>query len=236
MQLPGLPSLLFLLYLLILLPWAALRSYQHFRKVTSGTATLPPRPTIWINTLASQLVMLVFAWLVAILIGYPLFQVPGFGVREVAAGLAALGLYFLLRKISQMSRSDEERRRLIVFAIAPRTREEWLLWSATVIAASIAEEAAYRGIGLAVLSYALGNAYVAAAICSLAFALAHGPQGPRSMLVIFFMAIVMHVLVWITGTLVIAMIVHAIYDFVAGYLISREARGFDAAATMSGAT
>ena len=49
------------------------------------------------------------------------------------------------------------------------------------------------------------------------------------MLIIFGMALVMHALVWFTGTLIVAMIVHAVYDFVAGYLIAREAKVFDAA-------
>jgi hypothetical protein len=38
------------------------------------------------------------------------------------------------------------------------------------------------------------------------------------------MALVMHVLVWLTGILAIAIVVHAVSDLVAGYQISREAR------------
>lgn len=142
----------------------------------------------------------------------------------------ALAVYFLLRAVSVVIRSEDERRQLLVYLIAPRTRREWILWSATVIAAAIAEEAAYRGVGMAILWYALGNGYLAAIVSSIAFAVAHSTQGAKSVLIIFGMAIVMHVLVWYTGTLIVAMVVHAVYDFVAGYLIAREARVLDAAA------
>jgi membrane protease YdiL (CAAX protease family) len=229
--LPGFPAIFFLVYLLVLLPWLAFRSHRLLRATTAGNATLPPRSAIWINTLMSQVLMLILAWLIAGMIGYPLFQVPALGVRELTAGAVALAVYFLLRKVIASMRSEEERRRLFVYLIAPRTPTEWLLSTATVLAAAVAEEAAYRGVGMAILWYTLDNGLVAAGIASLAFALAHGTQGTKSMVIIFFMALVMHGLVWYTGTLVVAMAVHAAYDFVAGYLIAREARTFDATAS-----
>jgi membrane protease YdiL (CAAX protease family) len=232
MQLPGLPALFFLAYLLILLPWLAFRSHRMFRRAIDGGGALPSRQTIWINTLFSQVVMLTVAWLMAWTIGYPLFNVPRFAAREALAGALTLAAYFALRAIASVFRSEDERRRLLVYAIAPRTPEEWALWSATVLVAATAEEAAYRGIGMAILWYSLGNGYVAALVSSVAFALAHGTQGAKSVAIIFGMAIVMHALVWYTGTLIVAMVVHAVYDFVAGYLIAREARTFDAAGTV----
>jgi membrane protease YdiL (CAAX protease family) len=230
MQLPGVPAILFLAYLLFLLPWLAFRSHLLFRDAVEGKGALPPRQTIWTNTLFSQLLLLTFAWLIASAIGYPLFRMPERGLPAAAAGGVALAAYFLLRAIAGAIRTEEERRKLLVFAIAPRTPREWLLWSAAVLTAAVGEEAAYRGVGMTILRHALGNSAVAAVVASVAFALAHGTQGAKSVLIIFGMAIVMHVLVWYTGTLIVAMIVHAIYDFVAGYLIAREARVFDAAA------
>lgn len=230
MRLPDLPAICFLAYLLGLLPWLAIRSHRLLQQASEGTASLPPRQTIWINTLFSQLTMFVFAWLIGGTFDYPLFHAGEPGLREVIAGTVALAAYFLLRAVSVAIRTEEERRRLLVYLIAPRTRREWMLSSVTVIAAAIAEEAAYRGVGMAILWYALGNGYLAAIVASIAFAVAHSTQGPKSVLIIFGMAIVMHVLVWYTGTLIIAMVVHAVYDFVAGYLIARDARALDAAA------
>ena len=111
---------------------------------------------------------------------------------------------------------------MIVYFLAPRTTREWVLKSITVLAASISEEAAYRGVGFAILWYWTGSALLAALICSIAFALAHSIQGWKSMWVIFGIAVIMHGLVYYTETLVLAMIVHAVYDFIAIYLIWKE--------------
>jgi len=93
-----------------------------------------------------------------------------------------------------------------------------------VLVASVAEEAAYRGVGMSILWYSLDNPWAAALLCATAFALALWVQGWRSAIAIFQIALVLHALVEVTGTLVLAMAVHAIYDFVAGSRIAREAR------------
>lgn len=93
--------------------------------------------------------------------------------------------------------------------------------------ASVREEIAYRGVAMSILWYSLGNPWIAALICAIAFAAAHWAQGAKSGVFIFFLALMMHGLVAITGTLILAMVVHGIYDFVAGYLISREVQGFE---------
>jgi membrane protease YdiL (CAAX protease family) len=98
-----------------------------------------------------------------------------------------------------------------------------------VLAASVAEEAAYRGVAMSILWYATGNPYLSAVLCSLAFAVAHAVQGWRSGLTIYLVALVMHGLVWFTSSLVPAMIVHALYDFIAGWAIRREAMANEAA-------
>ena len=53
---------------------------------------------------------------------------------------------------------------------------------------------------------------------STALSLVHAPQGWKSCLVISTMALLMHALVSYTSTLVIAMVVHAGYDFIAGII------------------
>ena len=138
MQIPGLPAIFFLIYLLILLPGLAFRSHQLFLSATYGRVAFPPRRTIWINTLFSQVVMLTLAWLVAWTIGFPLIRLPHLGAREAIAGGVALAVYFAFRSVAAAIRSENERRRLLVYAIAPRTAVEWLLWTATVLVAAVA--------------------------------------------------------------------------------------------------
>lgn len=173
--------------------------------------------------------MLVFALAVGAGFGFePFYGVSSIGFVEVGAAVLALGFCFLLRFMVRALRSEQERRRLLVFRIAPRTRQEWALWIVTILSASVIEEIVYRGVAMSILWYMLGNAWIAALISAIGFAGAHWTQGAKSGAMIFFIGLIMQGLVAVTATLVLAMIVHAAYDLVAGYLIAREARRFDA--------
>ena len=234
MQLPGTPSLVFLLYLLVLLPWLAIRSARRLREAREAqeaSAGQPvqvlPRERIWIGTIVMLALLLWMAWIVGSSFGYPFFAMPALGIREGLAALAALVVCFALRSISRALRSEDERRKMTVYFLAPRTSREWALWTLTVVLASVSEEIAYRGVGMSILWFSLGNAWAAALICAVAFALGHWTQGWKSGLAIFFLALTMHGLVAYTGTLVLAILVHAVYDFVAGYEIAVEARRYD---------
>lgn len=229
MRIPGLISLLFLAYLLVLMPLAAFRSALVLREARSGAAhqPLPSRASIWTRTTGSLLALLGLAWFTGSGFGYRPFAAPSIGLAAVLAAVATLVVYFALRAVSRAVRSEAERRGMTVFSLAPRSPREWRLWTLTVLVASVAEEVAYRGVGMEILWYALGNPWLAAGICALAFALAHWTQGWKSAVIVALMALATHGLVAFTGTLVLAMVVHAGYDLVAGVLIAREARRFD---------
>jgi membrane protease YdiL (CAAX protease family) len=182
---------------------------------------------MWRGTLLSQGALLLFSWIVAASFGYRLFASPRLGVREALAGALALTLLFGLRWLLRALRPEHQRTGLMVYRIAPRTTREWSLWLACVTVASVAEEAAYRGVGMSILWFSLGSPWPAALLCALAFALAHMGQGRASVLVIFAVALVMHALVAVTGTLVLAMILHLAFDLVAGITIARESSRYD---------
>lgn len=226
MHLPGTPSLVFLAYLLVLLPWLAFRSTRRLKGTREGGAqpALPSREAIWFSTLFSLGILFLLSWLVGRGFGYEIFAVPSVGWRDLGAAVLALGACFAIRAVLRAVRPDDERRRLLVYKLVPRTGREWALKSATILAAGVAEEVAYRGVGMSILWYALGNPWLAALICATAFALAHWTQGFKSGMAIFAIALVMHALVAATGTLVLAMVVHALYDLGAGYLIARQAK------------
>lgn len=195
------------------------------RAMRAGAPGAPPWPKQE-QILASSLFMLVALFVVAWLAGrevrYSFFAVPHLHLEDLLAGLAALVISLALSALNRAIRSEGERRDMMVHALAPRTRRQWRLYTATALAAGIAEEAAYRGIGMAVLWWVFGNWYVAALICAAAFAAAHAMQGWKSGVTVFLMALLMHGLVEYTDTLVIAMVVHAIYDMLAGWMLARE--------------
>jgi membrane protease YdiL (CAAX protease family) len=228
MHLPGYPSIFFLIYLVLLLPWLARYSNRQVQ-VQFGTSfdfSNADLDRIWIGTLLNLGVMLGLAWGTAHTFDYPLFLSPAsWWPSALAGGLACVGC-LVLREAARLTTSVEERKKLIVYALVPRTRSHQILIVLVVILAGIAEEAAYRGTGWAILDYSLGSSWLAALISSLAFSLGHAIQGKKSMLVILIFGLLMQALCWWTHSLIPAMCVHAIYDFVAFYLTAREAAGW----------
>ena len=227
MHTPGTPSLIFLLYILILLPWMAFRSAERLRAIRArlpeGAPLELPRMRIWAGTLLLMAMMFLLSWSVGHGFDFHIFALPALGARDVLAAALALALLLSVRWIVRKTHTEAERRRMVVFQIAPRNAREWVLYAMTVIAAAIAEEAAYRGVGMSILWYWLGTPWPAVIILSVAFALAHWIQGWKSGVIIFFMALVAHGLVALTHTLVLMMVVHAAYNFIAGSMIAREA-------------
>jgi membrane protease YdiL (CAAX protease family) len=225
MQIPGTPSLLFLFYLLFLLPWMAFKSHRTVSSRPGNVVAFSDSELerIWYGTILNLSMMFALAWAVGDGFDFEIFRLPAMNFRIVLAATSALAICFLIRAVARRTQTADERQRLVVFALAPRTRRQWLLKAIVVICASIAEESAYRGVGWAILSYSTSNRWLAALVCCVAFALGHWLQGWKSMLIIFLFAVIMHGLVWSTESLVPAMIIHGAYDLIAISLIANEA-------------
>ena len=226
MQIPGLPSLLFLFYLLIVLPWMAFKSHQKMDLQSERNVNRfsnEQLEKIWISTLFNFSLMFALSWAAGSGFGFRIFALPDLSAQVVLAAISVLLLCLLIRMIARRTRSLSERKKLVVYALSPRTRRQWILKSLVVVSASVAEETAYRGVAWQLLSYITGQHLLASIISSVAFAFAHWVQGWVSMLIIFIVAVLMHGLVQYSSSLIPAMLVHGIYDFIAIFLISREA-------------
>ena len=225
-MMPGVPSLVFLAYLLGILPGGALRSGRRVGQLLGdapGRGSARDRLAVWTSTLVAQAILLLLAVVAGRSFGFRFF---GFAARPIdwAAAAAALAACFALRAVARAIRSEEERRSLLVYRLAPQTRIEWILWGCVALLASVTEEIAYRGVGVAILHVWTGSLAAAVVVCAVAFAVAHALQGWKSGVVILVMAFLFHALVLFTGTLVPAMLVHLVYDVVAAVAIAREAR------------
>lgn len=226
MELPGVPSLIFLGFLVIVMPWGAWRTARRLRSTGAGPAVT--REQYWRGGVITQLMLLTLAWLTGISWGYRIFAVDGVELIHAGYAVGALVVCLAMRAVSRSVRSGAELRQLSVYERAPRTAREQAWFTAAVLIASVAEEAAYRGVGFAILWYAIGSPWVPALVMAIAFTLAHWNQGWKSGVTILAFALVFHALVALTGTLIWAMLVHATYDFIAGYEIRRQALMHDA--------
>jgi membrane protease YdiL (CAAX protease family) len=213
----GLSSQVYLFFLLVFLPFMAIRSARVFNAPAPAdgaprTRPIPSRTAIFANTTVMLVLLFVLAWFTARSLGYPIFAYQTIGARELLAGLVALGVMIALIPVSRMIRSAEELRNAPINRMMPQGPRETAIYSLMSVIAGISEETAYRGVLTQILWYMLGSPWPAMFIAAVAFAVVHGSQGWKSAIVVFVIACLMHALVWYTGTLVIAMFVHAIYD------------------------
>jgi membrane protease YdiL (CAAX protease family) len=217
---------LYLFYVLIVLSWAVLRTRRKLGAAAAaraGGAPAPSRERILASTLFSLALLFGMSWMVADLSGIELFAVPALVPLDYAAAAAAFGGHFAMRRLAIALHTREELRRSPLLVWMPRTPRQWALWVPVAITAGLAEEAAYRGVAWSLLTHHTGHAWLSAAICIAAFALHHVTQSWKSVVAIAGIAVFMHALVAFTGTLVLAMGVHALYDLVVAVLIARRA-------------
>ena len=226
MQAIGASGWIFLFYLLGLLPLMAFRSAKAFNAPPDAPAprAFPPRAAIYLNSTVALALLFALAWFAARRVDFHIFALPALGAKQLLAGAGALLFQFVMMYASRAVRSTAELSDMAVNRIMPQSPREHALYSVMSVVAGIAEEAAYRGVLMSVFWSATGSAWIAVSVSALAFALGHAVQGRKSMAVIFVMACSMHALVWYTGTLVIAMVVHAIYDLLAPTLRRRILR------------
>jgi membrane protease YdiL (CAAX protease family) len=216
-------NFIFLVVLFVLTPRGALRTARTLRQSQAQGQPLP-RTRMALSTAFALGVLWLLSVFNAKSMGINLFRIPSFGAKELGIGLIALAVLLLAIPISRYRRSEAEERRRLLYGFAPRNGREYMIFAAIAILAGIAEEAAYRGVAVWVLTPIFGSIVPAMFLSAMAFAVAHAVQGGRTMAIVFAIAVVFHAIVYFTGTLVVAMVVHTIYDLIAGAVAGKRAR------------
>jgi membrane protease YdiL (CAAX protease family) len=194
----------------VLVPYLAIKSSRRLR----AGATPPPRKRIFINVVMMQSLFFFVAMFTAMNRNIPVFARGTVNIRALMIALTILTLALYTLPLRWRHTSEKDRQRLLISR--PQAPNELGLWFLVSFAAGFVEEIAYRGVLLALLLPMTGSWGIAVAICVVLFALGHAPQGwPRAVFV-GLVAIAMHLLVALTGTLFLAMAVHFLYDFLAG--------------------
>jgi membrane protease YdiL (CAAX protease family) len=195
----------------VFLPVLCVRSLY---KLKAG-ARFPPKPTLRKQTFLVHGLTLLLAWFTWRSFGLPLFPSYSIQWKDAALGLGALVV--LVCGMYPMWKSNAVRKRAQVYRNLPQAPGEMGLWIAVSLSAGFVEEIVYRGVLFGILMYWTRNWWAAAILCAVVFALSHVTQGWKSAAIIFFIAIAFHGIVRFTGTLYVAMVVHAIYDIIAGF-------------------
>jgi membrane protease YdiL (CAAX protease family) len=218
----------FLLFAGVLLPLAALAfGASERRRVdelarASGSGSELPRLPLYVNALFTHAILFGVAVLAARAGGMPVRIRPSVDAFDVGAALLTLGAVVALGEMSWRSHSPAERDRLWVRQILPRSAAERRAWVLVSAGAALAEEVAYRGAFVSFALAATGSLPVAIAASAVAFAAVHAPQGLSGVGYVFVIALLHHALVLFTGTLVLAIAVHFVYDVLAGLWLARR--------------
>jgi membrane protease YdiL (CAAX protease family) len=202
----------FLLIFGVFVPYIA---FQSGRRIRAG-ARIPPRRRIFINVLVMQVLFLAISLLTARFREIDVFtagKVSG-NALILAIGMLGIGLG-MMPLLWRLSSEDEKRQTLLA---RPNETSDLGWWFLVSLAAGTVEEITYRGVMFALLLPMTRNRWTAAAICVLFFALGHANQRLSRMIFIGALAIGCHALVWMTGSLYLAMAVHFTYDFLAGII------------------
>jgi membrane protease YdiL (CAAX protease family) len=213
-------SAVYVLVVLVAVPIGAVRSKAVVEKKVERRPLR--RSDILVRALLVQLLLFAISFFVARSQRMALWSWTGLRAPTIAIALAALAVVLGVGAISWQLRTPDERRSLWMRTLLPRTSLQWALWLALSLAAGVAEETAYRGV-LVVLLASVTASFVAAVLLSAAaFAIAHYPQGAKSMGWVFALGLVMQAVVSATGTLYVAMGVHAVYDVTAALRAKNE--------------
>lgn len=114
----------------------------------------------------------------------------------------------------------------VVALFMPSDRVERLLWTGSAALAGFGEEISWRGVQTALLTRLTGSIAVAIAVAIVTFAIAHAMQGWKSVGVIAVFSAGFHLLVWLSGSLYVAMVVHFLYDLIAGFAYAHFGRKY----------
>jgi membrane protease YdiL (CAAX protease family) len=204
-------SAYYVFFIGVFLPALCIRSYF---KLKAG-APIPPKPRLFIQILVIHGFLFLLAGVTWRSFGLPLLPAYVVAWKDVALGAAILAVFvggmYPIWKATVLRKGQE------IFKRMPQSPGELRWWALVSLSAGFVEEIVYRGVLFGILYYWLNHWWAAVLLSAAAFALGHSTQGLKATVIIFFMSVVFHGLIRYSGTLYIAMAVHAVYDFIAGF-------------------
>jgi membrane protease YdiL (CAAX protease family) len=198
----------------VLFPVECVRSYY---KLKTG-APFPSKTVYRLSTLFMHVMTLLLAILTWRMtwrsFHLPIFARATIGWKEIGYGFATLILFVAV--MVPMWKKYAMTKPGGVYRTMPQTSSDLGFWTVIALSAGFVEEIVYRGVLFGILNYWLHNWWASAILCAVSFALGHAIQGWKSTGIIFAIAMIFQGLVYLTGTLYVAMVVHAVFDFIAG--------------------
>lgn len=212
----GAPDLLLLLFVCFWLPLLAFKS----ARILGESGTIPvSRRRVFFQTIALQLFLFAVAVVSARAHRIRIWRLPPHPLAAWAA--AALFLVLALGTVKWRWKTRPEHQKERLYNMLPQRLSELPAFGLVCLAAGVGEEVVYRGATTPLLFFLTGDIMTAALMSALAFAFAHVIQGWRAVIAVFGIGLLMQALVNFSHSLIPAMAVHALYDFMLGILVPR---------------
>ncbi|MBI2212398.1 MAG: CPBP family intramembrane metalloprotease [Acidobacteria bacterium] len=186
------------------------------RKLDAGLRL--PRVPLYLEGVITQSVLLALSFGVAAANGIALLVAPRPETAHMmlAGGMLLAALATML--VATRFGSDDTLDR--IYMIVPVTFGERIFWIFVSAFAAFGEELTYRGVLFTLLDGQLHNWWLAALIGTIVFAAAHLAQGWMSAFVIAVFGLGFQFLALKTGSLLLPVIVHFLYDVATGLYLS----------------
>ncbi len=211
-----------ILFLIVAVPLRGLRRYQVLMRRIARHPEL--RSQFYLRGMLGQWLMLLPVIVVTLGLGWPAqflgLQAPGnLWLATLIAVVLVGAFYAQIFYIRHLARTDEGRAQLRdsmsgPLQMLPRTPRERGLWVLLSLTAGFCEELLYRGFMPAYLVHVFPgvNLFVAIIIAAGLFGVGHIYQKLTGVLGTGFMGLVFGLLYFLTGSLFLPVIVHALFD------------------------
>lgn len=204
----------------LLIPAVVVRNY---RRMVGLKLPLPNRIAHFRTT---AIMLVLFTALSVLVARVEWIELFAFDAARLPQGLAA-GVVMYVAAVAFMRprwRKAVERRARVVYLFMPDNATERVWWIAVSALAGIGEEITWRGVQTALLASLTGSFVLGSILCAIQFGVAHYIQGWKSAAVIVFFALGFQAVVWLSGSLYVAMAVHVAYDITAGLTYGKLGR------------
>jgi len=186
------------------------------------------RGVFYAVTIASELVLLLLAWLGIRFSGTRLREIIGGKWRVVEDFLLDLTLgcgfaIFLLIVVASLGYAlglnrHPDQGKQVILAVAPKTGEELALFLFLSMTAGVVEEIVFRGFLQTQFGKLFRNVWIGMFVSAILFGLSHAYEGKPRMFIIFILGAMFGTVTILRKSLRVGMIAHALFDGIVGAL------------------
>lgn len=206
----GIAGIYHLVFFGLLMPWSAVKSARRLKQ-----RPYPPRRKYFLMVIAQQCFFVLLSLLVAYKEWIEVWERPRHAYWYL---IGAAVLVLLVAVMIPRWRHAVIKRERRVYLFMARDNRERALWVTISLLAGVGEELTYRGVMFVLLWRTVGSPLTAALLVAAVFGFSHYLQGWKNIVLIAGFSLLFQALYYYSGSLLIPMLLHFLYDLTAGVM------------------